>query len=100
MVSHHLISHHYHIINHNLLEEQHIMNYEDYFYYSLQYNALYREFKKYSDEELINQWKYNQKCLLDTDPRYKDVLLIGISVCEDILRQRGNTYLDDLFPKD
>lgn len=76
------------------------MNYKDYFYYSLQYNALYREFKKYTDEELINQWKYNQKCLLDTDPRYKDVLLIGISVCEDILRQRGNTYLDDLFPKD
>lgn len=76
------------------------MNYEDYFYYSLQYNALYREFKKYSDEELINQWKYNQKCLLDTDPRYKDVLLIGISVCEDILRQRENAYLDDLFPKD
>ena len=34
------------------------------------------------------------------DPRYKDVLLIGISVSLDILRQRGNTYLDDLFPED
>ena len=60
------------------------------------YDKLYAKYLDMSDEELIDQWKYHQsKHKEKYDPDW-----IGFTVCEDILRQRENSYLDDTYPRD
>lgn len=60
------------------------------------YNQIYVEYQLLSDQSLIEKWNHHQH-----DIRYtNDCNQIACSVCEDLLRQRGNTYLDDTYPKD
>lgn len=60
------------------------------------YNEIYRRYQPLSDEVLIDNWRYHQHQVQRKD----DYDWIAFSVCEDLLRQRGNTYLDDVYPKD
>lgn len=60
------------------------------------YNNIYKHYQLLTDEELINNWRYHQHQAQHKD----DYDWIAFSVCEDLLRQRGNTYLDDTYPKD
>lgn len=60
------------------------------------YNEIYKRYQLHSDQVLIDKWKYHQRqaqCRNDYD-------WIAFLVCEDLLRQRENTYLDDTYPKD
>ena len=60
------------------------------------YNDLYQKYQLLSDEELIESWKHHQlKIQCKSDYHW-----IGFLVCEDLLRQRENMYLDDHYPKD
>jgi hypothetical protein len=63
---------------------------------SVIYDLLYEQTIQRTDSEIINWWKYYQSLTTEKD----DVYRIGISVCEDILRQRENYYLDHTYPKD
>lgn len=63
---------------------------------SVIYDFLYEQMIQRTDSEIIHWWKYYQRLLTDKD----DVSRTGISVCEDILRQRDNYYLDHTYPKD
>ena len=57
------------------------------------YYQIYKDLAYLSDQEVIEQWKCYQRAY-----RHRgDVNNIGFEVCEDILRQRGNTYIDDHF---
>lgn len=57
------------------------------------YYQIYKDLAYLSDQEVIEQWKCYQKAY-----KHKgDYFNIGFMVCEDILRQRGNTYIDDHF---
>ncbi len=49
-----------------------------------------------TDQALIDRWKYHQL----RSRRREDGDWIAFSVCEDLLRQRGNPYLDNHYPKD
>lgn len=60
------------------------------------YNNIYKRYQFLSDQVLIDKWKYHQHQAQHRD----DYDWIAFSVCEDLLRQRGNTYLDDTYPKD
>ncbi len=64
--------------------------------YNHTYNEIYRRYQLLSDQVLIDNWKYHQHQVQRKD----DYHWIAFSVCEDLLRQRGNTYLDDTYPKD
>ncbi|EHG33175.1 hypothetical protein HMPREF9467_00786 [ [[Clostridium] clostridioforme 2_1_49FAA] len=64
--------------------------------YNLTYNEIYRRYQLLSDQVLIENWKYHQHQAHHKD----DYHWIAFSVCEDLLRQRENTYLDDTYPKD
>lgn len=44
----------------------------------------------------MDNWRYHQH----QAQRKDDYDWIAFSVCEDLLRQRENTYLDDVYPKD
>lgn len=59
------------------------------------YNRLYILHRELTDVEIINWWKYYQH----HSSQKNDCDCIGYTVCEDILRQRGNTYLDDTYLK-
>lgn len=48
------------------------------------------------DDELIALWRYHQYGIRHSD----DHNCIASHVCEDILRQRENIYLDDTYPVD
>lgn len=63
--------------------------------YNHTYNEIYRRYQLLSDQVLIDNWKYHQHQVQRKD----DYDWIAFSVCEDLLRQRGNTYLDDTYPK-
>lgn len=60
------------------------------------YNDIYKRYQPLSDQILIEIWKYHQ---LRTQCKY-DYNWIAFLVCEDLLRQRENMYLDDTYPKD
>lgn len=60
------------------------------------YNEIYIEYQLLSNQFLIEKWKYHQHHIRHNS----DCDQIACSVCEDLLRQRGNTYLDDTYPKD
>lgn len=60
------------------------------------YDVLYKKYHYCSDEKLITQWKQYQRSY----SKNRNTNKIAISVCEDLLRQRGNTYLDDHYPRD
>ena len=47
------------------------------------------EYNSKSDYELLNLWKSHQKMCQKTN----DHNWIAYHVCEDLLRQRGNTYM-------
>ena len=53
---------------------------------SVIYDLLYEQTIQRTDSEIINWWKYYQSLTTEKD----DVYRIGISVCEDILRQIEN----------
>lgn len=59
------------------------------------YNVIYKHYQPLPDQILIESWKYHQHRMQRKD----DYDWIAFSVCEDLLRQRGNTYLDDTYPK-
>lgn len=65
-------------------------------YYNITYDLIYDKYHFLLDEDLINKWKYHQH---HTEQK-EDYDWIGFNVCEDLLRQRGNTYLDYTYPKD
>lgn len=60
------------------------------------YDEIYKRYLPLSDQVLIENWKYHQHQTHTRD----DYDWIAFSVCEDLLRQRGNMYLDDAYPKD
>lgn len=60
------------------------------------YNDIYKRYQPLSDQILIEIWKNHQ---LRTQCKY-DYDWIAFLVCEDLLRQRENMYLDDTYPKD
>lgn len=64
--------------------------------YNHTYNEIYRRYQLLSDQVLIDNWRYHQHQVQRKD----DYDWIAFSVCEDLLRQRENTYLDDVYPKD
>jgi len=64
--------------------------------YNHTYNDIYRRYQLLPDQVLIDNWRYHQHQVQRKD----DYNWIAFSVCEDLLRQRGNTYLDDTYPKD
>lgn len=64
--------------------------------YNHTYNEIYRRYQFLSDQVLIDNWRYHQHQVQRKD----DYDWIAFSVCEDLLRQRENTYLDDTYPKD
>lgn len=47
------------------------------------------EYNSKSDCELVNLWKLHQKMC----QKINDYNWIAYHVCEDLLRQRGNTYM-------
>lgn len=59
------------------------------------YNEIYNRYQPLSDQVLIENWKYHQHQTQHRD----DYDWIAFTVCEDLLRQRENTYLDDTYPK-
>lgn len=61
--------------------------------YDEKYILFYKDLIKCTDEIIIDWWKYFQKHTI----KQNDLFFIGSMVCEDILRQRGNTYVDDNF---
>lgn len=64
------------------------------------YSRKYEELLGSNDDELINIWKYNQKEMLSNVSNNKQLYLINkivCSVCEDVLRLRENTYIDDNY---
>lgn len=61
--------------------------------YDEKYILFYKDLIKCTDEIIIDWWKYFQKYTI----KQNDLFFIGSMVCEDILRQRGNTYVDDNF---
>ena len=63
--------------------------------YNHTYNEIYRRYQLLSDQVLIDNWKYHQHQVQRKD----DYDWIALSVFEDLLRQRGNTYLDDTYTK-
>lgn len=60
------------------------------------YDYIYKKYRHLPDDKLIKCWKYHQHHTKEID----DYDWLGFTVCEDLLRQRGNTYLDDIYPKD
>lgn len=60
------------------------------------YDYLYSITIHSTDEEIIKLWKTHQH----QTQSQNDIHWIYFTVCEDILRQRDNTYLDDKYPKD
>lgn len=64
--------------------------------YFTTYNAIYEKYQPLSDEELITNWKLHQHQFRSKD----DYDWIAFSVCEDLLRQRENPYLDRTYSKD
>ena len=57
------------------------------------YYQIYKDLAYLSDQAVIEQWKCYQRAY-----KHKgDANNIGFEVCEDILRQRGNTYIDENF---
>lgn len=60
------------------------------------YEIIYKEYHFETDERLISNWRYHQLHMKEKN----DYDWIAFTVCEDLLRQRGNTYLDDIYPKD
>lgn len=60
------------------------------------YNDIYKRYQPLSDQVIIEIWKYHQHHAQHKD----DYDWTAFSVCEDLLRQRGNMYLDDTYPKD
>ena len=57
------------------------------------YYQIYKNLADLSDQEIIEQWKCYQRAY-----KHKgDANNIGFEACEDILRQRGNTYIDENF---
>lgn len=63
--------------------------------YDAVYNQLYLAYRPKSDEELTALWVYHQTHHKQRGDRH----WIGFLVCEDLLRQRGNTILDRTYPK-
>lgn len=61
-----------------------------------EYLELYKQLIFFTDNELIDKWKFYQH-LNVVKP---EISKIGIIVCEDILRLRGNNYIDITYPKD
>lgn len=59
------------------------------------YNHIYNAYQHLSDTDLIDFWKHHQRRSMKMD----DLHWISFSVCEDLLRQRGNTYIDNNYPK-
>lgn len=72
------------------------MNKNQEFNYDAVYNQIYTQYQNCSIHALIEHWRYHQHHFQQKD----DYDWIAFSVCEDLLRQRGNTYLDDTYPKD
>ena len=72
------------------------MNYKELNYYSITYDLIYDEYHFLLDEELIAKWKYHQH----HTKQKEDYDWIAFLVCEDLLRQRGNAYLDETYPRD
>lgn len=70
-----------------------MINKTDYF---TTYNAIYEKYQLLSDEALIANWKLHQHQFRSQD----DYDWIAFSVCEDLLRQRENPYLDRTYSKD
>lgn len=64
--------------------------------FDITYNWIYNDYQKRTDDELIYYWKHHQYSYKGKD----DYDWIAFTVCEDLLRQRGNTYLDDNYPRD
>lgn len=64
-------------------------------FYNDTYNDIYKQYQPLSDKVLIDYWKCHQHQAQNKN----DYNWIAFSVCEDLLRQRGNTYLDDTYPK-
>ncbi|WP_276854887.1 hypothetical protein [Enterocloster lavalensis] len=64
--------------------------------YFARYNAMCMRYALLTDQALIDRWKYHQL----RSRRREDGDWIAFSVCEDLLRQRGNPYLDNHYPKD
>ena len=61
------------------------------------YNDQFTKISKLTDQNIIYTWKHAQTKLLEMSSSIYNIIIL---VCEDILRQRGNTYLDDHYPKD
>lgn len=59
------------------------------------YNLIYFMYRLLQDNEIIDNWKYHQHLIAKRD----DYNWIAVDVCEDLLRQRENLYLDNLYPK-
>lgn len=65
-------------------------------FYTTTYNDIYKRYQPLCDEVLIENWSYHQH----QAQRRDDYDWIAFLVCEDLLRQRGNSYLDENYPKD
>lgn len=64
--------------------------------YFARYNVICKRYALLPDQALIDRWKCHQH----RSQHREDGDWIAFSVCEDLLRQRGNPYLDDNYPKD
>lgn len=60
------------------------------------YNQIYQKYQLLPDKEIIANWKHHQY----KSTHKEDYDWIAFSVCEDLLRQRGNTYIDTTYPRD
>lgn len=63
--------------------------------YDEKYTLIYNDLTKCTDKTIIWWWKYFQRYT----QKQNDLFFIGIMVCEDILRQRENTYVDENFDR-
>ncbi len=64
--------------------------------YDEKYSLLYSDLVNLNDKNLVDWWKYFQH----HTRKKNDLFCIGYTVCEDILRQRANTYLDEQYRRD
>lgn len=60
------------------------------------YNETYQKYQLLPDKQIIANWKQHQHQSTHKD----DYDWIAFSVCEDLLRQRGNAYIDTTYPRD
>lgn len=64
--------------------------------YDEKYTLFYNELLEKTDDDIIFWWKYSQHYIKKTN----DLFYVICKVCEDLLRQRENTYLDEEYAID